>query len=55
MDMIHHQQDEREVQWVQAYHNELVERMVRAIPEDGVVQPLHGLHLGRRSSPMGTR
>ena len=54
MDMVHHQQDEREVQRVQAYHEELVERMAQAIPEDGFIQPLQGLHLGRRSSSMGT-
>lgn len=42
---------EREVQRMQANREELVERILRAVPEDGVVQPLQGLHLGRLSTP----
>jgi AraC-like DNA-binding protein len=43
----------REALRVQANHEELVERIDLAIREDGVVQPLPGLHLGRLSSPLG--
>jgi AraC-like DNA-binding protein len=51
MDAINHQQAEREAQRMQADREELVERITRAIPEDGVIQPLQGLHLGRLSTP----
>jgi hypothetical protein len=47
-----HPQAEREAQWVQANRKELVERIGRAIREDGTAQPLQGLHLSRRSSPL---
>jgi len=43
---------EREVQRVQANREELVERVERAIREDGTVQPLQGLHLYRHSFPL---
>jgi AraC-like DNA-binding protein len=46
------QQAEREVQRVQANREELVERIGRAIPKDGTVQPLLGLHLARASLPL---
>lgn len=36
----------------QAEHEELVERIERAMRADGVAQPLKGLHLARSSSPM---
>jgi AraC-like DNA-binding protein len=51
MDMSNHQQTEREAQRIQADRDELVERIARAIPENGVIQPLQGLHLGRLSTP----
>jgi AraC-like DNA-binding protein len=51
MDTINHQQAEREAQRMQADREELVERITRTIPEDGVIQPLQGLHLGRLSTP----
>ncbi len=51
MDVVDHQQVEREAQWVQANQDELVERIARAVREDGTVQPLGGLHLSRSSSP----
>jgi len=35
----------------QVNREELVERIAQAVPEDGVVQPLQGLHLGRLSTP----
>jgi AraC-like DNA-binding protein len=52
MDVIHHQQAAREAQLLQANREELVERIGRAIPEDGTVQPLLGLHLVRCSEPL---
>ena len=51
MDMINHQQAAREEQRIQADREELVERIAQAIPEDGTIQPLPGLHLGRLSTP----
>lgn len=51
MDVINHQQAERAAQRVQANREELVERIARAVREDGTVQPLAGLHLNRLSSP----
>jgi AraC-like DNA-binding protein len=53
MDGVNHQQAEREAQRAQANREELVERIARAIPEDGLIQPLQGLHLGRLSAPRG--
>jgi AraC-like DNA-binding protein len=52
MDVMNHQQAEREAQRVQANREELVERIARAIPEDGPAQPLEGLHLYRSSLPL---
>jgi AraC-like DNA-binding protein len=46
------QQEEREAQRVQANREELVERIARAIREDGTIQPLPGLYLTRRSVPL---
>jgi AraC-like DNA-binding protein len=43
----------REVQRVQANHEELVERLARAIHDDGTVDPLPGLRLRRASVPTG--
>ncbi len=43
---------EREARRVQANREELVERIARAIPEDGTLQPLEGLYLGRSSVRM---
>jgi len=45
------QQAEREAQRVQANREELVERIARAMREDGTAQPLQGLHLNRSSLP----
>src|SRR6188474_3648777 len=42
---------DRNSQLVQAHRDELVERIARAIPEDGTVEPLHGIRLYRVSSP----
>jgi AraC-like DNA-binding protein len=45
---------EREAQRAQASRDELVERIARAIREDGTVEPLEGLRLRRASSPTET-
>ncbi len=45
-------QTAREAQRVQANREELTERILRAVPEDGVAQPLEGLFLGRASVPL---
>jgi len=45
------QQVEREAHRAQATRDELVERIARALREDGKVEPLKGLHLNRSSSP----
>jgi AraC-like DNA-binding protein len=52
MDVMNHQQAEREAQQMQVNREELVERIARAIREDGVIQPLQGLHLSRLSAPL---
>src|SRR5947199_2038255 len=52
MDVMNHQQAEREAVLMQAHREELVERIGRAIHADGTAQPLHGLHLYRHSLPL---
>ncbi len=52
MDVMNHQQAEREAQLMQANREELVERIGRAMREDGTTQPFQGLHLYHRSSPL---
>jgi AraC-like DNA-binding protein len=51
MDTKNHQPTDRDAQRALANREELVERIAQAVPEDGVVQPLQGLHLGRLSTP----
>ena len=51
MDSLHLQQVEYEAQRAQANRQELVERIARAIRDDGRVEPLNGLYLNRVSSP----
>src|SRR5436190_7852496 len=51
MDMINHQA-EWEAQRLQSSREELLERITRTVHEDGVIQPLKGLHLARQSVPM---
>src|SRR2546422_7844060 len=46
------QPTEREAQLMQTHREELVERIGRAMREDGTVQPLQGLHLSRSSLPL---
>lgn len=43
----------RETARTQAGRAELIERIARAVPADGRVEPLPGLHLIRRSAPTG--
>jgi AraC-like DNA-binding protein len=45
------QRAERDAQVVEAYKNELVERIARAITEDGTVEPFKDVYLRRFSSP----
>jgi AraC-like DNA-binding protein len=52
MDVINHQQAEREAQRVQANREELVEWIARTVHEDGTNQPLEGLYLSRSSLPL---
>jgi len=51
MDLMNRRQSEREAHRAQASREELVERIARAIREDGTVEPLEGLRLRRTSSP----
>lgn len=51
MDLMNSPQSEREVYRTQASRDELVERIARAVREDGTVVPLEGLQLRHASSP----
>lgn len=51
MDMIQHHHSEREALRRQVNCEELVERIARAVPEDGSAQPLENLYLYRSSVP----
>jgi AraC-like DNA-binding protein len=51
MDVKYNQQAEREAQRSQANRDELVERIARAIREDGTIELLKGIRLHRSSSP----
>ena len=52
MNRMDDQQAEREAQRMQANREELVERILRILPEDGHAQPLPGVHLHRSSLPL---
>src|ERR687891_2331819 len=52
MDLMNHQQSERETQRAQADRDELAERVARAVEEDGAVEAPGGLRLLRQSSPI---
>src|SRR6266480_2050994 len=52
MNIMIHQQAEREAELMQALREELVERIARAIRQDGTIQPIQGLHLSRSSLPL---
>jgi AraC-like DNA-binding protein len=51
VNVMNHQQAAREAERLAANREELVERIGRAMPEDGIAQPLPGLHLYRFSLP----
>ena len=51
LDAIYPQQVEHEAHRLQANRGELIERIKRAVREDGRVEPLRGLRLNRASSP----
>jgi AraC-like DNA-binding protein len=51
MALMNHRQSAREAHRAQASREELVERIARAIREDGTVEPLEGLRLRYASSP----
>src|SRR5215207_8856107 len=51
MDSTGHQGSERGTHREYAYREELAERIARAVPEDGGVEPLKGLRLHRSSTP----
>lgn len=53
MEIMNHQQAERQAQRAQANREELVERIARYMREDGSTQPLKGLYLNRLSVPSG--
>ena len=48
---MNHQEAKLEKQRMQSNREELVERMARALPEDGVLEVFSGLFLGRASQP----
>lgn len=52
MDVLNRRQAERAAARLQTYREELVERIARSIGEDGIVEPLDGLVLGRSSMPL---
>src|SRR6266487_6821772 len=52
MNVMNHQQAEREAELLQANREELVERIARVVREDGTTQALQGLHLSRSSLPL---
>ncbi len=52
MNVMIHQQAEREAVLLQANREELVERIGRAMRQDGTAQPLQGLYLSRCSLPL---
>ena len=51
MDAMTRQQSAREVDRARANRAELVERLGRAVPDDGMVEPMDGLQLRRASAP----
>jgi AraC-like DNA-binding protein len=53
METINHSQAARAALRTQANRDELVERLMQALPEDGTAKLLHGLQLTRTSAPTG--
>ncbi len=52
MSAVNYKQTERAAQRAQASREELVELIMSALPQDGVIEPFQGLHLARLSAPM---
>ncbi|MBX3278433.1 MAG: AraC family transcriptional regulator [Acidobacteria bacterium] len=50
---MNHREAKREVQRLQINREELIERIARALPEDGSSDPFPGFRLARSSGPMG--
>src|SRR5438128_1087086 len=48
---MNHREAKREKQRMQSKRDELIERMARAIPEDGILEVFPGVFLGRSSKP----
>src|SRR4051812_15467258 len=48
---MNHSEDQRENQRIQINRDELVERVARALPEDGILEVLPGFFLARSSRP----
>lgn len=53
MEQVSHEPSAREVLRMQANRAELAERLARAVPHDGRVEPLQGLFFNRCSTPIG--
>jgi AraC-like DNA-binding protein len=51
MQLANYQKAVREAPWEETSRAELAERIARAVPDDGVAEPLDGLRLGRASAP----
>lgn len=51
MDADNRNQKQYEERRLRTNREELVERIMKALPEDGLIEPLQGLHLGRLSTP----
>ena len=49
---MNHKEAKRDEQWVQSNREELLERMARALPEDGWIEALDGLFLAHMAKPM---
>jgi AraC-like DNA-binding protein len=52
MDLVNDPQTEREAKRAQANRAELTERIAHAIRQDGMIEPLKGLHFNRVSTPV---
>jgi len=52
MDVTRGKSAEREARRTEACREELAERIARAVPEEGTIEPLQGLHLYRYTHPM---
>jgi hypothetical protein len=48
---MNHREAKRKAQRMQSNRDELVERMARAVPDDGISEVFPGLFIGRSSQP----